>query len=111
MALTKKGSRLITVDGTTYRWRVRHKPTYAQGLCWTPLTYAVEAAGGEGPGTTLVVTTDRTHPGNWLLVDPGSVRPEHVADAIREARERGWDPARQGSPFPLDRSAAFRSPH
>ncbi|MFE1213137.1 hypothetical protein ACFW5L_28880 [Streptomyces albidoflavus] len=111
MALTKKGSRLITVDGTTYRWRVRRKPTYAQGLCWTPLTFAVEAAGGEGPGTTLVVTTEQTHPGNWLLAEPGSVRPEHVADAVREALERGWDPDRPASPFLLDRSAGFRSPH
>ncbi|MER7321815.1 hypothetical protein C0R01_04175 [Streptomyces albidoflavus] len=65
----------------------------------------------ERPGTTLVVTTDRPHPGYRLLAEPGSVRPEHVADAVREAPERGWDPARQGSPFLLDRSAGFRSPH
>lgn len=31
MALVRKGSRLITVDGVTYRWRLRGRPTYDQG--------------------------------------------------------------------------------
>ncbi|MBF4133152.1 MULTISPECIES: hypothetical protein [Streptomyces] len=44
MALNRKGSRLVTVDGAPYRRRVRHRPTYARGLCWTPLTYAVREA-------------------------------------------------------------------
>ncbi|MFE1228113.1 hypothetical protein [Streptomyces sp. NPDC058745] len=52
MALVTKGSRLITVDGTTYRWRLRGRPTYDQGLAHSPLTYAAEHA--EKPGTTLV---------------------------------------------------------
>ncbi|WP_431882884.1 hypothetical protein [Micromonospora gifhornensis] len=30
--LTRKGSRLITVDGVVYRWRARGRPTYAQAL-------------------------------------------------------------------------------
>ncbi|MEU3189786.1 hypothetical protein ABZ686_03910 [Streptomyces sp. NPDC006992] len=49
MTLNKKGSRLITVDGIEYRWRIRRKPSYMQGLCWTPMTYAVEAAGRARP--------------------------------------------------------------
>ena len=57
MTLMKKGSRLIVVDDVTYRWRVRGKPTYCQGLGWSPLTYAVELAAD--PGTTLVVKTSR----------------------------------------------------
>lgn len=31
MAIPKKGSRLITVDGIVYRWWVRRKPTSARG--------------------------------------------------------------------------------
>lgn len=42
MALVKKGSRLITVNGTTYRWRLRGRPTYGQGVVQSPLTFAVE---------------------------------------------------------------------
>jgi hypothetical protein len=56
MALAKRGPRRIVVDGVTYRWRLRGKPTYDQALCWSPCTYAVEHAGR--PGSTLVVTTN-----------------------------------------------------
>ena len=38
MAIPKKGSRLITVDGTGFRWRVRRKPTYCQGNSRGPMT-------------------------------------------------------------------------
>ncbi|MFB7652959.1 MULTISPECIES: hypothetical protein [unclassified Streptomyces] len=39
MALVKKGSRLITVDDTIYRWRLRERPTYdrtALAAGWMP---------------------------------------------------------------------------
>ncbi|CAL9327173.1 hypothetical protein [Streptomyces sp. SudanB182_2057] len=75
MALNKKGSRRITVDGIEYRWRIRRKPSYMQGLCWTPLTYAVEAASGSQPGTTLVVTSGQAHPSNWVGAEAVPIRP------------------------------------
>jgi hypothetical protein len=106
MALNRKGSRLIIVDGVTYRWRIRRKPSYMQGLCWTPLAYAVELA-DDRPGRTLVVTTGQPHPGNWLDVAAEPVRPAHVAASIREAQAQGWEPAESGSPFLLDQTAAF----
>lgn len=34
MALVRKGARRIVVDGTAYRWRLRRRPTYCQGLAW-----------------------------------------------------------------------------
>ncbi|MFF2568954.1 hypothetical protein [Streptomyces sp. NPDC058084] len=102
MALAKKGSRLITVDGTTYRWRLRGRPTYTQGLVHSPLTYAVERA--NDPGTTLVVTTDRAHPSNWLGTPSAPVLPSQVADTIRTALIEGWTPESPGSPFHPDRS-------
>ncbi|MEV4743586.1 hypothetical protein [Streptomyces sp. NPDC049555] len=104
MALNKKGSRRITVDGIEYRWRIRRKPSYMQALCWTPLIYAVEAANGSRPGTTLIVTSNQAHPSNWVGAEAAPVRPACVAASIREAREQGWDPTRAGSPFRLDRS-------
>ncbi|MEU7742861.1 hypothetical protein [Nonomuraea sp. NPDC049158] len=48
MAIPKKGSRLITVDGTIFRWRVRRKPTYCQGNSRGPMTFAVEVADVSG---------------------------------------------------------------
>jgi hypothetical protein len=107
MALNKKGSRRITVDGIEYRWRIRRKPSYMQELCWTPMTYAVEAANGGQSGTTLIVTSGRAHPSNWVGVEAEPIRPAHVAASIREARDQGWDPTRAGSPFWLNRSAGF----
>ncbi|MFD8939139.1 hypothetical protein ACFV0R_28480 [Streptomyces sp. NPDC059578] len=89
MTLNKKGSRRITVDGIEYRWRIRRKPSYMQGLCWTPMTYAVEAASGSQPGTTLIVTSGQAHPSNWVGVETEPIRPAHVAASIREARDQG----------------------
>ncbi|MEU9715080.1 hypothetical protein [Streptomyces sp. NPDC047976] len=107
MALVKKGSRLITVDGTAYRWRLRGRPTYDQGLVRSPLTYAVEYA--ETPGTTLVVITDQPHPGNWLGARTSPVLPAQVARDVRTALARGWTPHAAGRPFRLDGSGGFAS--
>ncbi|MGW5776425.1 hypothetical protein [Streptomyces sp. NPDC003863] len=109
MALVKKGSRLITVDGTAYRWRVRGRPTYDQGLVRSPLTYAVEHA--EASGATLVVATDQPHPSNWFGTQGGPILPSQVAVSIRTALADGWSPECPGSPFHLDQSAGFDSSH
>ncbi|AZM45745.1 hypothetical protein DMB38_07795 [Streptomyces sp. WAC 06738] len=105
MALVKKGSRRITVDGVPYRWRVRARPTYGQGLVWSPLIYAVEQAGTRG--TILVVTTNQPHPSNWFEIPGRPVLPAEVAATIRMARAAGWTPDEPGSPFLLDRSQGF----
>ncbi|MFD5792423.1 hypothetical protein ACFWIO_02620 [Streptomyces diastatochromogenes] len=101
----RKGSRRVVVNGTTYRWRLRHRPTYGQALCWSPCTYAVEHA--ESPGTTLVVTTNQPHTGNWLGRPGNPVLPSDVADAIEAALRQGWVPTRSGSPFHFDQAAGF----
>lgn len=64
---------------------------------WSPLTYAVEHA--ENPGTTLLVRTDRPHPGNWTGGLTSPVLPSSVAAAIQAARAEGWAPEAPGSPF------------
>ncbi|MEV4940622.1 hypothetical protein [Streptomyces zaomyceticus] len=109
MALVKKGSRLITVDGTTYRWRLRGRPTYDQGLVRSPLAYAVEHA--EAPGTTLVVTTDQPHLSNWYGAQGSPILPGQVTDSIRTALNDSWTPESPGSSFHLDQSAGFVSSH
>ncbi|WP_405992286.1 hypothetical protein [Streptomyces sp. NBC_00986] len=105
MAVPRKGSRSITVGGTTYRWRLRRRPTYSQALAWSPCTFAVEHA--DEAGTTLVVTTDHPHPSNWLGHEPKSVLPSDVARAIERALREGWTPTSPGSPFHLDLSTGF----
>ncbi|WP_405624573.1 hypothetical protein [Streptomyces sp. NBC_01396] len=105
MALVRKGSRRIVVDGTAYRWRVRGRPTYFQGLAWSPCTFAVEHA--DTPGMTLVVTTNQPHTSNWFECEATPVLPSGVAPAIRLALREGWNPTAPGSPFLLDQSAGF----
>lgn len=99
MAIPKKGSRLIGVDGTAYRWRIRHKPTYCQGNSWGPLTYAVESA--EGQGRVLLVELPCSRPDAWLGERAMTVRSALVAASIRRALDRGWDPLQVGSAFTL----------
>jgi hypothetical protein len=105
MALVRKGSRRIVVDGTAYRWRLRGRPTYFQGLAWTPCTFAVEHA--DTPGMMLVVTTNQPHPSNWFGREAMPVLPSDVAQAIHLALREGWTPTAPGSPFRLDQSAGF----
>ncbi|KAF5994572.1 hypothetical protein ACIQWL_18120 [Streptomyces mirabilis] len=105
MALVRKGSRRIVVDGRAYRWRLRGRPTYSEGLAWSPCTFAVEHA--DNPGTTLVVTTNQPHPSNWIGREAEPVLPSGVAAAVRLALRAGWTPTAPGSAFRLDQSAGF----
>ncbi|MFJ3226955.1 hypothetical protein ACIPJS_26930 [Streptomyces sp. NPDC086783] len=105
MAPVRKGSRRIVVDGTAYRWRLRGRPTYSQGLAWSPCTFAVEHV--DSGGATLVVTTDRPHPSNWIGRKAEPALPSGVAAAIRLALREGWAPTATGSAFLLYQSAGF----
>ena len=107
MALVGKGSRRIVVDGTVYRWRLRGRPTYCQGLAWSLCTFAVEHA--NTPGTTLVVITGQPHPSNWIGRETEPVLPSGVAAAVRLALREGWTPTVPGSSFHLDQSTGFTS--
>lgn len=105
MTMPRKGSRRITVDGTDYRWRLRGRPTYDQGLAASPATYAVEHA--ERPGTTLVVATDQPHASNWVELKAKPVRPADVGAAVRLALRHGWNPTASGATHRLDLSEGF----
>ncbi len=99
MAQPKKRSRTISVDGTSYRWYVRGRPTYCQGMAWSSMMYAVEHS--ERPGAVLMVETDRAHTRNWVGAETVPVLPAEVADSIRRARLLGWEPTSLGKPFRL----------
>ncbi|MFI6516275.1 hypothetical protein ACIBF1_12015 [Spirillospora sp. NPDC050679] len=103
MAIAKKGTRLITVDGIGYRWKVRGRPTYAQAGFGGDLSFVVEAA--EAPGALLVVTLPYTHPSaGW---GPAAVvLPSTVAKAVRTAQREGWRPERRGPAFALKLEAS-----
>jgi hypothetical protein len=91
MALAVEGSRLITVDGIVYRWRLRRRATYNQMRGDTPLTLAVERAESSGCVLTAAVP-DVSHPASLFAGSSMIVRPALVAAVIRIA----W--AADGSP-------------
>ncbi|MEU0550550.1 hypothetical protein [Micromonospora sp. NPDC005979] len=97
MALTKKGSRLITVDSVVYRWRVRGRPTYAQALGDRPLTLAVEQA--DCKGGVLLVDLPQDHPSNWISGPPVPLRPSMVATITRKALSEGRRPGEPATAF------------
>lgn len=99
MTIARKGSRPVNVDGVAYRWSVRPRPSYSQGLANGPLTFAVVT--DEAPGSTLVVTLDVARPDNWMLEPSSSVTPATVERAIRQALLDGWRPEQSGSAFAL----------
>ncbi|MFB7668579.1 hypothetical protein ACFC1R_32445 [Kitasatospora sp. NPDC056138] len=102
MALAKKGSRRIVVDGVEYRWRVSRKH-WCCDHDGSTLGYMVEDAAC--PGTTLVVETGRPAVLEPNTVPAEVVLPREVAAGIRAARSNGWTPGSNGSPFKLHLSA------
>jgi hypothetical protein len=101
MAIPKKGSRSINVDGRDFLWRVRSKPTYCQGNGWTPMTVAVVLAGPYG-ANALMITASFSRPDAWIPA-PATVpvTPAMVARSITQALRDGWNPAQPGSAFEI----------
>jgi hypothetical protein len=101
MAIPKKGSRTIVIDGETYRWLIRRKPPRCQVECDDgKLSVAVEHA--EVKGSVLVIETNIPHPqGLGGLYNPIGVRPSDMKRWINEAVESGWQPEKPGKQFTL----------
>ena len=98
MAMRRTGSRLLVVDGVTYRWRIRRRSTHGQS-CYGSGTVNVAVELAEGSGTTLVLFTDRPHPADWGTKQVVAVSPSDVAVWVREALTAGWSPPNPGPQF------------
>ncbi len=85
MTISKKGSRLIVVNGDRYRCCIRKKPTYFQGNVWTTLTVAVQKA--ENPGATLIIKIPLAYPCNWIGEKSIPVLPSDVERCVKRALE------------------------
>lgn len=94
MALARKGSRPITVDGRSYRWRVNDEDL---GLGFFSVTVSLDEASGQ----TMCFRTG----GEPRWVAPGyphpAVKPAKVGEAIRQAASHGWRADEPGKPFDL----------
>ena len=100
--MTQKGSRSIVVDGVSYRWMVRPKPTYMQEVFACPMTFAVVADGKLN--TTLWVVVGACRPEACKIVATArtlSITLAIVAEAIRMALQQGWQAQYAGPSFEL----------
>ena len=111
MSIPKAGSRLLHLDGSVYRWRVRRRPTYCQGMGWGGLSFAVEDASHPG-GSVLVVSLGVAHPSNWLKLPSRAITPAEVSGWVQRALSLGWQPSVPGAQFLLsDPSADDQAPN
>lgn len=97
MAIPKKGSRRIVVDGAAYLWRIRRKATPSQVDYGNGSLHLAVAA--EHGGTTLVVVTNRPHPHDIFPRPAVAVTPADVREWILAALALGWQPENRGAPF------------
>ena len=97
MAIPKKGSRKIIVDGIEYRWRVRWKPTYSQSTCNSNLMAAVELY--ENPQNILSIEFPWIRYDAWIGVAEQPVTPSIIETCIKNALNQGWNPAEKSKTF------------
>lgn len=86
MALSKRNSRSIVVDGAPYRWAFSMDSGYA--------TIAIQH--GSGSGQRLEAQT-----GSWVWGERRTKSPATVSSIIRFALEQGWEPTHPGPPLQL----------
>ncbi|MFD0724526.1 hypothetical protein [Lysobacter brunescens] len=103
MTIPNRGSRIIRVDGTEYRWRIRRKPTYSQIVFQGTLTIAVECT---EPGSSCVLLIDAGTTRPDACIDPSdmSITPGMIAEWISQALQSGWIPTQTGPAFKLERA-------
>ena len=108
MALSKRNSRAIEVDGTEYRWAVSGDSGF--------VTLVVQAAAGSGSKLEVNIAEIRQgrpeafHEAYGLVADSPSgsklsVTPQGVERIIGEAIEIGWNPTENGAPAEMTLAA------
>lgn len=96
MALPKKGSRTITVDGVTYRWMVgKRSYTDAHGVSALSLSVVIEHAEQPGAMCRALFRGEALFAVPSLGFDDAqsiSIKPGIVRQIIEHAHNKGWDP-------------------
>jgi hypothetical protein len=101
MALPRKGSRKIIVDGLPYRWYIRPRPTNtSQDYGDVNITIAIERE-DVSQRTRLIVDVPLVRPDGFSTKGKsrGYVTPADVAKIIQSALADGWLADQQGSPW------------
>lgn len=91
MSLPKKGARTIVVGELTYKWLIRKRPTYSEGINHSFMRIAVELD-SKSPTGLLMINTQVFRPDNWIKPTQIAVTPKIVRSMIEKALESGWSP-------------------
>ena len=100
MTLPQKGSRLINLHGVDYRWAIRKKPTYSEGIGESNLTAAVELK--NSPKSTLLITFNKLRSDSWVSLENVSATPKKIVECIEKALLEGWQPDVSGQNFQVE---------
>lgn len=94
MAMPKKGSRNIIVDGVAYRWKARGTFYDSNGIvCIEPVTH-------DGNICKLLLNTSAPFPNGCPYCEQHpAVTPSTVEQYVRFALQRGWQPFHKDKPF------------
>jgi len=102
MAIAKKGSRKIEIDGVAYRWIIRGKPTYSQAINQSNLTAVVELY--ENPVSKLIIDFLQPRSDSWVTSSKTEIGPSHIESSIRKALSKGWQPSKKGGNLEVKQS-------
>jgi hypothetical protein len=100
MTIPRKGTRLLSLAGQTYRWRAWYGHCWQDGHC-IPLRLVIGLSTSH-PGQTLRAMFRNGRSELWCLEDQ-AVTPGVVRRVIEAGLQRGWRPGESGLPlFELD---------
>lgn len=99
MTIRQKHSRRICIEGIHYRWVVRDRPTYLQGVGMSNLSVAVEQT--DAPECVLRIVVPVARKDNWLLAPGYVIKPSDLSRWIPKVLAAGWEPGKRGSGFEL----------
>lgn len=91
MAIPKKDSRKITIDGINYRWKVHWRDS--------KMSTAVELY--DNPQSVLQITfpwIPKKDFWDWYEI-PAIITPKIIANCIKSALSQGWKPTEKGKTF------------
>ena len=97
MTLSKRNSRLITVDGESYRWKFSDR--YCAETNDHEISVIVQLASGDG---SKLAGIGRCRTREYLLEPAQIVRPGMVSAIIQFAISNGWNPKSNGKSFRVD---------
>ena len=99
MAVRKKGSRRIVVDGVAYLWRFPHRQTRTQADGWQGVGVTVWREDSRG-AVLFIGFPQRFHLSGPVGDDPPRpVLPSDITRAVRGAQQAGWVANEPGPQF------------